>query len=64
MLQIVTDFKHLGITQTISHKTAKGTLFSFNCIHKHGINPITSAKLYMSTVLPKAFFSDVTYGTT
>jgi len=64
----VDHYKHLGITQCRSAKTpanvddirqlARGTLFSFiNAgIHRNGLNPITCAKIYISTVLPRAFF--------
>ena len=59
----VSQYKHLGITQHHSGKSpanvddvrqaARGTLFSF---YSTDLNPLTGAKLYTSTVLPRAYF--------
>ena len=65
----ITDYKHLGIQQCSSRQTpgsldtirqsARGTLISFlnSGINYESINPITTAKLYTSIVLPRAYFS-------
>ena len=64
----VSDYRHLGITQHKSRKfpancdvirqTARSTLFSFSAsgLCKDGLNPLTGAKLYTTTVLPRSFF--------
>ena len=69
VIREITEYKHLGIQQCSSRKTpcsvdtirqtARGTLFSFlnSRINYNSINPITTVKLYMSIVLPRAFFA-------
>lgn len=67
-IEEVHEYKHLGTVQHVSRKfpascdvirqSARTTLFGFinSGLHANGLNPITGAKLYTSTVLPRAFF--------